>query len=269
MFWILKCECLSPHPVSCSCLRPSLCSHRAKKEIDYQEFMFLLTGGVGLQNSLENPDPSWLLDKSWDEICRASDLPAFRGLRWASKGLDLQCVLILPFKHWRNATEPNSDPLYFFVYSREHFRKAPSDFLAIYDSKEPYNEPLPKPWNEKLNELQKMIIQRCLRPDKVGAVWAEWGRLLWNEYCTQIVCPKGFTWNYKATDKTNTDQVNSKTHCAAHRAPIGELTKTVHSLLGHIDSKLYKSYIFQYKGTASNSLVSISHVFFLCGKTLK
>ncbi|MGH0136030.1 UNVERIFIED_CONTAM: hypothetical protein FKN15_058794 [Acipenser sinensis] len=102
----------------------------AKKEIDYQEFMFLLTGGVGLQNSLENPDPSWLLDKSWDEICRASDLPAFRGLR-------------------------------------EHFRKAPSDFLAIYDSKEPYNEPLPKPWNEKLNELQKMIIQRCLRPDKI------------------------------------------------------------------------------------------------------
>ncbi|RXM98274.1 Dynein heavy chain 12, axonemal [Acipenser ruthenus] len=54
----------------------------AKKEIDYQEFMFLLTGGVGLQNSLENPDPSWLLDKSWDEICRASDLPAFRGLRY-------------------------------------------------------------------------------------------------------------------------------------------------------------------------------------------
>ncbi|XP_043934432.1 dynein axonemal heavy chain 12 [Protopterus annectens] len=104
----------------------------AKKEIDYMEFMFLLTGGVGLQNKHENPDPSWLLDKSWDEICRASDLPSFKGL---------------------------SDHVY--QYSEEWHK--------IYDSKEPYNEPLPSPWNEKLNGLQKMIIFRCLRPDKITA----------------------------------------------------------------------------------------------------
>uniref|UniRef100_A0A8C4T2P1 Dynein axonemal heavy chain 12 n=1 Tax=Erpetoichthys calabaricus TaxID=27687 RepID=A0A8C4T2P1_ERPCA len=102
----------------------------ARNEIDYQEFMFLLTGGVGLQNNLSNPDPSWLLDKSWDEICRASDLPSFKGLR-------------------------------------EHFHKTPKDFAPMYDSKEPYNVPLPKPWNEKLNDLQKMIVLRCLRPDKI------------------------------------------------------------------------------------------------------
>uniref|UniRef100_A0A8B9LEL4 Dynein axonemal heavy chain 12 n=1 Tax=Astyanax mexicanus TaxID=7994 RepID=A0A8B9LEL4_ASTMX len=60
-----------------------LCSNLlAKKEIEYAEFMFLLTGGVGLQNNVPNPDPNWLQDKSWDEICRASDLPGLQGLRY-------------------------------------------------------------------------------------------------------------------------------------------------------------------------------------------
>ncbi|XP_062872057.1 dynein axonemal heavy chain 12 [Trichomycterus rosablanca] len=109
-----------------------LCSNLllAKNEIDYSEFMFLLTGGVGLQNNLPNPDPSWLQDKSWDEICRASDLPGLHGLK-------------------------------------EGFAKAPTDFLPIYDSKEPYKTPLPKPWCDQLNDFQKMIIYRCLRPDKI------------------------------------------------------------------------------------------------------
>ncbi|XP_067302544.1 dynein axonemal heavy chain 12 [Pseudorasbora parva] len=109
-----------------------LCSNLllAKKEIEYSEFMFLLTGGVGLQNNVSNPDPNWLPDKSWDEICRASDLPALQGLK-------------------------------------ESFIKSPESFLPIYDNKEPYNTALPKPWCDKLNELQKMIIYRCLRPDKI------------------------------------------------------------------------------------------------------
>lgn len=44
--------------------------------------MFLLTGGVGLKNKYKNPDPSWLPDKSWDELCRASEIPALKGLRY-------------------------------------------------------------------------------------------------------------------------------------------------------------------------------------------
>ncbi|KAM9856226.1 dynein axonemal heavy chain 12 [Aulostomus maculatus] len=102
----------------------------AKKEIQYSEFMFLLTGGVGLQNTIANPDPSWLQDKSWDELCRASNLAGLQGIKDA---------LI----------------------------KSPGDFKPIYDSKEPWKTPLPSPWSEKLNGLQKMIIVRCLRPDKI------------------------------------------------------------------------------------------------------
>ncbi|XP_026532204.1 dynein heavy chain 12, axonemal [Notechis scutatus] len=102
----------------------------ARKEIEYQEFMFLLTGGVGLKSKFKNPDPSWLQDKSWDEICRASDMPAFKGLR-------------------------------------NHVTSQPDEWRSIYDSKEPQTVPLPKPWNTDLNEIKKMIILRCLRPDKI------------------------------------------------------------------------------------------------------
>ncbi|KAM8930418.1 dynein axonemal heavy chain 12 [Pelodytes ibericus] len=103
----------------------------ARKEIENQEFMFLLTGGVGLQNNVANPAPTWLPDKSWDELCRANDLAAFNGLR-------------------------------------EHFRENPDEWHKIYDSKEPHTVPLPGSFNETLNELQKMIILRCLRPDKIS-----------------------------------------------------------------------------------------------------
>nr|XP_019953955.1 PREDICTED: dynein heavy chain 12, axonemal-like [Paralichthys olivaceus] len=109
-----------------------LCSNiqLEKGEIEYSEFMFLLTGGVGLQSSIANPDPSWLQDKSWEEICRASELPGLKGLR-------------------------------------EAFIERSGDFKPVYDSKEPYNTPLPAPWCDQLNDLQKMIIVRCLRPDKM------------------------------------------------------------------------------------------------------
>ncbi|XP_034354027.1 dynein axonemal heavy chain 12 isoform X4 [Arvicanthis niloticus] len=102
----------------------------AKKEIEYQELMFLLTGGVSLKSAEKNPDPDWLQDKSWEEICRASELPVFHGLR----------------EHFRD-----------YIYLWEEF----------YDSKEPHNMKFPEPMDKMLNELQKIIILRCLRPDKI------------------------------------------------------------------------------------------------------
>lgn len=70
------------------CLFFSL-EYRAKHEIERQEFMFLLTAGVGLKNKYKNPDPSWLPDKSWDELCRASEIPALKGLRYSKVTLTI------------------------------------------------------------------------------------------------------------------------------------------------------------------------------------
>lgn len=42
--------------------------------------MFLLTGGVGLKNSIPNPVSGWFLDKSWDEMCRLNELKSYHGI---------------------------------------------------------------------------------------------------------------------------------------------------------------------------------------------
>ncbi len=36
-----------------------------------------MTGGVALENPFPNPATDWLSDKSWAEVVRVSDLPAF------------------------------------------------------------------------------------------------------------------------------------------------------------------------------------------------
>ena len=41
------------------------------------------------------------------------------------------------------------------------------EWRKMYDSKEPHKAAFPAPWAEKLTDFQKMIVVRCLRPDKV------------------------------------------------------------------------------------------------------
>ena len=101
---------------------------QAAGKVDYEEWMFLLTGGVGLDNPHANP-AAWVPTKSWDEICRLSDLKAFDGLR-------------------------------------DDFAANIDAWKAVYDAANPHTEAFPGKAGE-LAAFQRMLVVRCLRADKV------------------------------------------------------------------------------------------------------
>uniref|UniRef100_H2YSE0 AAA+ ATPase domain-containing protein n=1 Tax=Ciona savignyi TaxID=51511 RepID=H2YSE0_CIOSA len=103
---------------------------KGRGEVDDTHWRFLLTGGVALDNPFPNPAYDWLPDKSWAEIVRCNELPTFTGLM-------------------------------------RHFRINSTAWKAIYDSSVPHTETLPEPWDGRLGPLEKLVVVRCIRPDKV------------------------------------------------------------------------------------------------------
>uniref|UniRef100_A0A673TZU4 Dynein axonemal heavy chain 3 n=1 Tax=Suricata suricatta TaxID=37032 RepID=A0A673TZU4_SURSU len=102
---------------------------KEKKQINEEVWYFLLTGGVALDNPFPNPVPEWLSEKAWAEVVRASALPKLQGLM-------------------------------------EHLGQNADEWKLIYDSTWPHEENFPGPW-KLLQGLEKMVILRCLRPDKM------------------------------------------------------------------------------------------------------
>ncbi|GAB1605521.1 dynein axonemal heavy chain 1-like isoform X5 [Argonauta hians] len=100
------------------------------REIDMNEWHTLLAGGTHKELELENPAHKWLTDKSWNDILCLDTLPYFKGIA-------------------------------------ADFGKYITNFKKIFDSIEPHREEYPPDWEEKLNKFQKMLILKCLRPDKV------------------------------------------------------------------------------------------------------
>ncbi|KAM9486846.1 dynein axonemal heavy chain 7-like [Clarias gariepinus] len=109
------------------CLSVNLLKHQGL--IDENEWRFLLTGGVGLDNPHIKPC-NWLAKKSWDEICRLDELDAFKGLR-------------------------------------KDLGRFSDGWKEVYDSKDPHHAHFPGEWQEKLVQFKRMLVIRCLRPDKI------------------------------------------------------------------------------------------------------
>ncbi|CAB0035010.1 unnamed protein product, partial [Trichogramma brassicae] len=97
--------------------------------IDPDEWRFLLSGSTPLKEE-QNPAPQWLTQRSWSEIQSLEALPKFRG----------------------------------FAAS---FKSLLAKFKIIFDSQQPEAEKLPDKWDQKLDDFQKMLVLKCLRPDKV------------------------------------------------------------------------------------------------------
>lgn len=101
----------------------------ASEEMKHDEYIFLLTGGIAVENPHKNPT-NWLPDKGWDEICRLNDLKTYRGIK-------------------------------------DDFVKDAKLFKEVYDDMEPHIKPIPGIWDSSLNLFQKLLVLRVLRPDKL------------------------------------------------------------------------------------------------------
>eukprot|EP00930_Biecheleria_cincta_P008311 TRINITY_DN10972_c0_g5_i1.p1 TRINITY_DN10972_c0_g5~~TRINITY_DN10972_c0_g5_i1.p1 ORF type:complete len:3933 (-),score=932.09 TRINITY_DN10972_c0_g5_i1:47-11569(-) len=99
--------------------------------LDPNEARFLLAGPTGeVKDGLENPAPSWISQKSWNEVLSVSLLPAFLGFDA------------------------------FFAANVKAFQR-------IYDVAEADKEKVPGEWEEKLRPFQKLCFLRALRPDRI------------------------------------------------------------------------------------------------------
>ncbi|KAJ0398628.1 hypothetical protein P43SY_007486 [Pythium insidiosum] len=100
-------------------------------KIDALEWRFLISGSTPSSVEAVNPDPSWIEDRTWREVCAVSTLPAFETLVGS-------------------------------------FRSNASLWRRIFDSADPHLEKLPSTALESsLNSFQKMCVLRCLRPDRM------------------------------------------------------------------------------------------------------
>ncbi|XP_076026906.1 dynein axonemal heavy chain 2 [Genypterus blacodes] len=101
-------------------------------KLNMDEYSFFLRGGIVLnkEGQMDNPCPGWLADSSWDNITELNKLPNFQGIMTS-------------------------------------FEQYPRDWNRWYTSAEPENVVLPGEWGTICNELQKMLIVRSLRQDRV------------------------------------------------------------------------------------------------------
>ncbi|XP_071375886.1 dynein axonemal heavy chain 2, partial [Centroberyx affinis] len=101
--------------------------------LNMDEYSFFLRGGLVLdKGQMINPCARWLADSNWDNITELAKLTNFRGI---------------------------------MASFEQHSR----DWSLWYTSAEPENAPLPGEWENSCNELQKMLIVRSLRQDRVSS----------------------------------------------------------------------------------------------------
>ncbi|XP_053995639.1 dynein axonemal heavy chain 1-like [Hylaeus anthracinus] len=99
------------------------------ESINLMEWRHFLAGPEPLHDR-PNPSPGWITPRCWKEIQALESLPKFAN----------------------------------FV---ESFQRSLTEFKAVFDAQEAHLAPFPAPWDTKLDDFQKMLILKCLRPDKV------------------------------------------------------------------------------------------------------
>ena len=101
-----------------------------ENKINMNEWRYLIAGGTTIPKQMPNPAPDWISDRAWTNILTIPSLP--------------------PFKTFA-----------------EEFPLNVQDFKRMFDSQEPHREHLPGVWNTCLDSFQKLLILKCVRPDKL------------------------------------------------------------------------------------------------------
>ncbi|KIY94679.1 Dynein heavy chain 7, axonemal, partial [Monoraphidium neglectum] len=115
------------------------------KALDMGQLRWLLTGGVSDGGAQPKNPASWLSEKSWGEALRleAAYPDAFGGLAEAL------------------AREQDK------FKARHDGAAAAPGFRAVFDAADPLVAPFPAPWGAGLDPLQRLMLLRVLRPDKL------------------------------------------------------------------------------------------------------
>lgn len=115
---------------------------RMHRDLNADEWRFLLTatGTVPVDRTRfpSNPEPKWISERMWLDICALSTLPTE------------------PLSHFAQNVVDNVD-----------------GWHTIYDHEVPHTAPLPAPF-DKLAALQRCLVIRCLRSDKLIATLREY-----------------------------------------------------------------------------------------------
>lgn len=109
---------------------------RGQEKVHDNHLIFLLTGGMGLDNPYANPAADWLSDKAWSDIVKASELEGLEKLR-----ID-------------------------FCESIEKWRE-------FYESSNPDEQAFPLPYDD-VDEMTALILLKCIRPDKIVPAIRVW-----------------------------------------------------------------------------------------------
>ena len=103
---------------------------RSSGALSSDDFRFLLTGGIAVTKPPPNPFESWLVEKSWGEVSRMSDLEH-------TKGFD------------------------------QDFVKHETEWRAFFESAEPFKLDLPGNAAQFNTGFARLLIIRSIRPDKL------------------------------------------------------------------------------------------------------
>ncbi|KAG2427037.1 hypothetical protein HYH02_014682 [Chlamydomonas schloesseri] len=105
--------------------------HVAAGKLAPEAVRFMVTGALSMDNPHPNPSPAWLSDQSWSHLCELEAVAeAFGGLR---------ANLATHNDAWK----------------------------VVYDSTVPHEQVLPGVFQERLDAFQRLLLMRCLCPDKL------------------------------------------------------------------------------------------------------